>query len=63
MTAQRTPPSKVQCLRSGRIFDKGLLSLIEQKVYETSDCPACGHRGPDAYSPCVHFQNVDVDVT
>ncbi len=63
MTQQRTPPTKVQCIRSGKIFPKSQLDLIEDKAYDTSECPACGFARSGAYIPCRTFQNVDVDVS
>ncbi len=64
--AQRIPPPKVQCMVSGRIFEKTQLSVIEdkQKAYSTNVCPVCEHKVLFGnYTPCTQFQSVDVDVT
>ncbi len=63
MTTQRTPPTKVQCLRSGRIFLRDQLGLIGDDVREVDSCPACGQAVRGTYAPCTLFQDVDVDVT
>jgi hypothetical protein len=63
MTTERTPPTKVQCLRSGRIFPRSQIDLIPGVASEASTCPACGFGVQGVYTPCTNFQDLNVDVT